>query len=470
MVVIIVGAIDKLMNTKTMKVFIIGTGNIGISIATQLSKEGCQVTVIDKNPDVLETISNSIDVIGYQGNGASYNTLSDLGVKDADVVISVTDSDEINLLSCFTAHSIGAKHTIARIRDLDYANQNHFYKGQLGLSMIINPDLASAMEIFRTLRFPLATRIELYAGGKAELVEMSIKEDSPLIGKNLMDIRQKMGINLLICAIVRDGVAFVPKGDVVILSKDIIYLTGEAIEFRNAFRKLGMSIKPMQSVLIAGNDRISVYLAILLAKQGVKVTIVNSDKDICQTFADNLPKASVMVDDPLRYFDNMTETDIENTDAFVAINTNDEINLISAMFAETQGIRKVIAKVSAKSRMKVLPKDTKICTLSREDVAADRILGYTRALMNADDNDAVESLYRLLDGKLEFIEFKIKADDSNLGIPLKDMKVKKNVLIAGIIRDNHMIIPGGNDYLKPNDVALVAAVDHQIARIEDIYE
>lgn len=455
---------------NNMKVFVVGMGAIGSSIAAQLSKDGCLVTIIDKKVNVINDAGNSIDAIAYQGNGASYNTLSELNVKDADVLIAVTDSDEINILSCLTAHNIGARHTIARIRDIDYANQNKFYKRQLGLNMIINPDFASASEISRILRFPLATRIELYAGGKAELVEILVKEDSQLVGHSMMEIRKDMGINLLVCAIVRDGVAFVPKGNDRIHAGDVIYLTGAAMEFRNSFKKLKMAVKPLQSVMIAGDDRITYYLASILAKYGVSVTIVDRNLDICQNMAEKLPKASVMNEDALKYFDSMSEADIKNTDAFIAISTDDEYNLIAAMYAETQGIGKVVAKVGAKSRLKVLPKDTKISILSREDVAADRILGYTRALFNAEENDAVESLYRLLDGRLEFIEFNVNEDDKNLNVPLKNLKIKKNVLLAGIIRDGQMIIPTGDDYLMGMDVALVAAIDQQITRIGDIYE
>jgi len=455
---------------NNMKIFVVGMGDIGSSIAASLSKEGCLVTIIDRNLNVINEAGNTIDAIGYQGNGASCNTLMELNAKDADVLIAVTESDEINILSCLTAHTLGTKHTIARIRDVDYASQNRFYKRKLGLDMVINPDFASASEISRILRFPLATRIELYAGGKAELVEILVKDDSPLIGHSLMEMRKDMGINLLVCAIVRDGVAFVPKGNDRIHSKDTIYLTGAAMEFRNSFKKLKMAIKPLQSVMIAGNDRITFYLASLLTKHGVSVTIVDRDKDICEAMAQKLPKASVINEDALRYFDGMSDSDINSTDAFIAVSTDDEYNLIAAMYAETQGIGKVVAKVGAKSRLKVLPNDTKISVLSREDVAADRILGYTRALLNAEDNDAVESLYRLLDGKLEFIEINVNDDDANLNIPIKNLKFKGNVLLAGIIRDGQIIIPTGDDYLMGMDVVLVASIDHQISRIEDIYE
>lgn len=454
----------------SMKIFIVGTGRIGTALAAQLSKDGYDITVIDKDPDVIDTISNSVDAIGYQGNGASMSTLEELGAQNSDILVAVTDSDELNLLSCFTAHAMGTKHTIARVRDVDYASNNHFYKEKMGLSMIINPDLASASEIFRILRFPLATRIEVFAGGRAELVQLVVPDDSALVGKSLIQINKDLGINLLICAIKRGETVFVPNGNAVIEKKDTIYLTGAPREFKNSFKKLNMSIKPLQSVLIYGNDRITYYLADLLTKEGVTVTIVDNDADICNNLADKLPKASVMQDDAFRYFDNMAESDIKNTDAFVAVSTNDENNIIAAMYAETKGLSKVVARISAKERTKVISQDSKICTLSREDVASDRILGYVRALINANTNDRVESLYRLLDGQLEFIEFNIRPDDKNINIPLKDLKLVPNVLIAGIIRRNAMIIPHGDDCIMAHDTAIIATINHQISGIEDIYE
>lgn len=453
-----------------MKIFIVGGGEIGRALAMQLSRDGYELTLIDKEESVVNYMSNSVDAISYQGNGASYAVLKNLNASEADIFIAVTNSDELNILSCFTAHMLGAKHTIARIRDVDYATQNKFYKNKLGLSMIINPELATAMEVYRLLRFPLATRVEVFAGGKAELVEMTVGENSPLDGKSLIEINKNMGINLLICAIVRRGEVFVPKGDTVVQSGDILYLTGAAEEFRKSFKQLKLPIKPLQSVMIAGGSRISYYLAEVLLKQGAKVTVVEKNKEMAEDMSVAISKAAVMCDDALTYFDSMSDADIANTDAFIAMTDNDEYNLVAAMYAESQGINKVVSRIGAKSRLKVLPEGSRICTISREDVAADRILGYSRSLLNAEDNDAVESLYRLMDGKIEFIEFKIDENDKNLNIPLKDLNMKRNMLLGCIIRDGKTIIPRGDDLLMPGDTALVATINMQIARLEDIFE
>lgn len=454
---------------KDMKIFIVGGGEIGRALAVQLSRDGYELTVIDKEESIVDSVSNSLDAISFQGNGASYAVLKNLNASEADIFIAVTNSDELNILSCFTAHVLGAKHTIARIRDVDYATQNRFYKNKLGISMIINPELATAMEVYRLLRFPLATRVEVFAGGKAELVETNVGENSPLADKSLIEINKNMGINLLICAIVRKGEVFVPKGDSVVQVGDVLYLTGAAEEFRKSFKQLKLPVKPLQSVMIAGGSRISYYLAEVLLRQGAKVTIVENKKGIAEEISAAISGAAVMCDDALTYFDSMSNTDIANTDAFIAMTDDDEYNLVAAMYAESQGINKVVSRIGAKSRLKVLPEGSRICTVSREDVAVDRILGYSRSLLNAEDNDAVESLYRLMDGKIEFIEFKIDENDKNLNIPLKDLDLKRNILLGCIIRDGRTIIPRGDDMLLPGDTALVATINRQIARLEDIF-
>ena len=277
---------------NAMNIFIVGGGEIGTSLAVQLAKDGYKLTLIDREGSIVDNMGNTADVICYQGNGASYATLKELNASDADMFIAVTNSDELNILSCMTAHMMGAKHTIARVRDVDYASQNRFYKDKLGLSMTINPELATALEVYRLLRFPLATRVEVFAGGRAELVEMSVKEGSPLSEKTLIEINQSMGINLLICAVVRDGDAFVPKGDTRLHSGDILYLTGAAEEFRKSFKKLKLPVKPLQNVMISGGGRISSYLANVLIKQGTTVTIVEKSKALAQELSGNIPRLS----------------------------------------------------------------------------------------------------------------------------------------------------------------------------------
>lgn len=454
---------------NNMKIFVVGGGKIGGSLVVQLAHDGYDITVIDNEETVVNRLSTMADVICFQGNGASYATLKEIDAGEADIFIAVTEHDELNILSCLTAHMLGAKHTIARIRDADYSGQNRFYKGQLGLTMIINPELATAMEIFRLLRFPLATRVEVFAGGKAELVEMTVGESSLMIGKSLIEINQDMKINLLICTVVRNDEAFVPNGDTVIEQGDILYFTGAADEFPKSFRRLKLPVKPLQSVLIAGGSRIARYLAKMLLEHGAKVTIVERKLKLAEELSAAIPGAAIICDDALTYFDSMSDVDITNTDAFITVSDEEEYNLIGAMCAESRNVSKVISRIHTKSRLKVLPRGSAICTISREDVAADRILGYSRSLLNAGDKDAVESLYRLMDGKIEFIEFKIRENDKNLYIPLKNLSLKSGILLGCIIRDSKTIIPRGDDFLSAGDTVLVVTVNNLIARLEDIF-
>lgn len=452
-----------------MKIIIIGGGKIGGALAGQLVKAGHELTVVDKDEGIVSSLGNAMDIICMEGNGASYATLKEISTDKTDIFLAVTDSDELNILSCFTAHMLGAKHTIARIRDVDYAKQNRFYRDKLGISMIINPELATAMEIYRLLRFPSATRVEVFAKGRAELVEMSLGDGSPLNDKSLIEINQGMGINLLICAVAREGEVFVPNGNTVLNTGDVLYMTGAAEEFRKAFKKLGLPVKPLKYVMIAGGGIISYYLAEMLLRQGSRVTLIEKNKESATVMSEALEGINVICDDALAYFDTMSGSDIANTDAFITLSNDDEYNLVAAMYGESQGISKVISRINNKSRLKVLSNESKIITVSREEVAADRIIGYGRSLLNAEDNDAVESLYRLMDGKIEFIEFRVDEKDGNLDIPLKELKMKKNTLLGCIIRDSKTIIPRGDDVIKPHDSVLVATIDRQITRLEDVF-
>ena len=455
---------------KKISVHIVGAGGIGSALAEQLSHDDCEVTVIDTESSVLNTVSNTMDVICFQGNGASYSTLKESGAGDTDILISVTDSDELNILSCLTAHMLGAKHTVARVRNIDYAKQSSFYRNQLGLSMTINPELAAAREISRILRFPSATRVETFAKGRAELVEISLAASSPLCGKSLMEISKDLGINLLICAVVRGSDVFIPKGHFVLEAGDILYLTGAADAFRKVFRQMHMPVRPVHTALIAGAGRVTYYLAELLRHEGVHVSIVEQDHDSAVEFCRAMPDCSVICEDAIGYFDAMSSADIQHTDAFISLTENDEYNVVSAMYASSLNIGKIVYRLSGNSKLKNLQKGHPICPVTHEDAAVNLILGYTRSLMDAEGHDAVESLYRLMDGRIEFIEFRITDASSHLEQPIRQWHIRPDTLIACIMRGMKTIIPRGDDVVRPGDSILIATINKQIVRLEDIFD
>lgn len=455
---------------RRISVHIIGAGEIGRALAAQMSQDDCAVTVVDTDAAIVNTISNTLDVFCCRGNGASYATLQEIGAGDADIFIAVTDSDELNILACLTAHMMGAHHTVARVRNIEYAQHANFYRDKLGLSMTINPELAAAREISRVLRLPSATRVELLANGRAELVELQLTAASPLCGRSLQEVGQDPDINLLICAVIRDDQVHIPKGHFVLEDGDTLYLTGAPAAFRKAFSKLGLPVKPLRTAMIAGAGRISYYLAARLRHEGVHVTVVEENHEKAVEFCRGNPECSVMNDNAISYFDSMSGADIQHTDAFIALTHNDEYNVVAAMYAASLHIPKVISRLSSNSRLKILQKSDRISTVSQEDTAVDIILGYARSLMNAEDHDAVESLYRLMDGRLEFLEFRITDKSPHLEQPIRQWRIKPDTLLACIMREAKTIIPGGDDVIRAGDRVLVVTTQKQIVHLEDIFD
>ncbi|MCI8524965.1 MAG: Trk system potassium transporter TrkA [Oscillospiraceae bacterium] len=454
---------------RKINVHIVGAGEIGYALASQLSQDGCSVTVIDTDAAVVGSVSNALDVFSFQGNGASYATLQEVGSGESDIFIAVTDSDERNILACLSAHLMGAKHTIARVRGVEYAKHADFYRNQLGLSMTINPELAAAREIARVLRFPSATHVEVFAKGRAELVEINLAASSPLCGLSLAEIGQRREFNLLICAVVRGDEVYIPKGHFVLEAGDILYLSGATSAFRRAFKELNMPTKPLHTALIAGAGRVTYYLADLLRRDGVHVTVVEKRHSEAIELCRAVPDCSVMNDDAISYFDSMSDADIRHTDAFISLTSNDEYNVVAAMYAASLNIGKVISRLSSNSKLKSLQKSDRIATVSQEDTAVDLILRYARSLMNAEAHNAVESLYRLMDGRIEFLEFRVTESNSHLSQPIRQWRMKPDTLLACIMRGAKTIIPGGDDVIRAGDSVLVATAHQQIFRLEDIF-
>ena len=455
---------------REINVHIIGGGEIGRALAAQLLEDDCSVTVVDTDGAVVSAISDSMDVYCCRGNGASYATLQEVKAGESDIFIAVTGSDELNILACLTAHRMGARHTVARVRNIEYAQNAGFYRDKLGLSMTINPELAAAMEISRVLRFPSATRVEVLANGRAELVEMKLKADSPLCGRTLSQVGQDLDINLLICAVVRDDQVYIPKGHFVLREGDTLYISGDASTFRRAFSKLHLPVKAVRSAMVAGAGRITYYLASQLRREGVHVTVVEEKHEKAVDFCRSHPDCSVMNDNIISYFASMSGPDIQHTDAFVALTGNDEYNVVAAMYAASLQIPKVISRLGSNSSLKTLQKGDRIVTVSQEDTAVDLIVGYARSLMNAEGHDAVESLYRLMDGRLEFLEFRITEKSPHLGQPIRQWRVRPDTLLACIMREGRTIIPGGDDTICPGDRVLVVTTQKQIVHLEDIFD
>ncbi len=450
-----------------MNIVVVGGGKIGLTILANLVAEGHDVLLIDNNPVKINDITNIYDVIGVCGNGADSEVLAEAGVDKAELVIATTDSDELNMLSCFLAKRMGAKYTVCRIRNPEYNdNSLSFMRRELDISMAINPELLAARELFNILKLPSAAKIETFSVRNFELIELKLKPDSLLDGMKLMDLRSKFKAKFLICAVQRGEEAYIPGGNFVLKSGDKIGLTAAPTEIAKLLKEMGMLQKQAKNVMILGGSRTALYLARMLTLAGNSVTIIERDKKLCEELCEAIPKAVIINGDGAKQ-ELLLEEGLHSVDAFVSLTGMDEENLLLASFAQSQNVPKVIAKVNREELIPLAEHWGLECIVSPKELIADKLVQYARALENS-VGSSVETLYKLMDGKVEVLEFKVKSDFPKLKIAFKDLKTKPNTLVAGIVRDRKIIIPSGEDMLLANDKVVVLAANQRINKLSDI--
>ena len=452
-----------------MNIIIVGGGKVGGLLAEQLQGEGHDITVVDRNERVVEQLGNTLDIIGYVGNGATYAVLQAVNVGDCDLLIAVTTSDEVNMLCCLAGHKLGAKHTVARVRNPEYSEQLYALKEDLGLSMVINPERAAAGEIARILRFPSATKVELFARGRVELVSCRVPENSMLDNMKLIDMPQRIKAKVLICAVERDDEVTIPSGDFVIKSGDELYFTGDHSEMAKAFKKIHLLVNRARSVLIVGGGRITYYLSETLLREGVEVKIIERDRDRATELGSLLPRATVLLGDAADH-ELLMEEGIAQHDAFVALTGLDEGNILSALYAHRVHVGKVIAKVNNGNLVNLIKNSGLESIIAPKTITANNILRYVRALAAGQSGGDVQSLYRVVGGRVEVLEFLAHDEGAYLGVPLRDLPLKKNILLACIVRKGKTIIPGGGDCIMPSDSVLVVTADERFTELSDILE
>lgn len=451
-----------------MKIVIVGVGKVGGALAAQLAKEH-HVTVIDQEAHLIENIINFYDVIGICGNGASYAVQKEAGTDKADLLIATTSSDELNILVCLVAKKLGVAHTIARIRNPEYETQLRFMRGELGLSMAINPEKATAREIARVLRFPTAMKVEPFSKGRLELVEYRMPEDSALDGMRLLDLYKNIRVKVLVCAVSRKDETIIPSGDFQLQAGDKLYLTASPDHLAVFFQHLGVLRKKASRVMIIGASKMCYYLAQELLDMGMNVKIIDRDEKRCIQMSEQLPKALVIVGDGTDS-ELLKEEGVEQTDAFVAITGLDEANILMSMAAAKQAEDcKVVAKINRHALVELVSNENMIdSVVSAQSVTTALILRYIRAMENA-SSGMIRTLYRLLDGEVEALEFRVDKDMPFIGIPLKDLPVKSGILIAGIVRRNgEIVIPGGNDMFHAGDDVIVVTRGEHLQDVRDI--
>ena len=436
-----------------MHIIIAGIGKVGASLMRQLSLEGHDLTLIDENKALLERCVERFDTMAVCGNCASMQTLLDAGVKDADLLIAVSGSDEINLLSCLTAHGINQKlHTIARIRNPEYTEQSHRMRDLFALSMVINEERQAAKEIERLLKFPGFLRRDTFAKGRAEIVELRIDENSKLKDVSLVEMYGIVKCRVLVCAVLRSGQAVTPGGNFVLREGDRIFVTAPTSELAVLLKNLGIFTRRVRSCLVGGGGRIVYHLAKLLEKDGIDVRILEKNQARCQELAETLPKAEVILGD----FSNRTELEeagIHRCDAFLSMAGIDEVNMVTALYATSQKVPQVITKLGHPDNYAQAGNLDLGSVICPRELCASNVVRYVRAMEN--QTGAAISLHAIAEGQAEAIEFSVDEKTENCGVPLKNLKLKPDVLLATISHGSQVEIPNGNSVMKPGDTVVV---------------
>ncbi len=452
-----------------MKIIIAGCGKIGITLVENLVNEGHEVVALDSNPDAITDITNVYDAMGVCGSATDCDTLAEAGVEKADLFVAATDADELNMLSCFLAKRMGAAHAIARIRKPEYNDQNlGFMRQQLDLSMSINPEQLAAQELFKVLKLPSAMTVETFSRRNFEMVELRLRPESPMDGLSLIELRKKYAAKFLVCVVQRGEEVYIPDGSFVLRAGDRIGVTATPTEIHRFLRMVGVMQKQAKSVMILGASRMAYYLAKMLLDNGTTVKIIDQDRDRCRQFCDLLPGATMIHGESIQQ-ELLLEEGIGSVDAFVALTGIDEENILMAFYANAQNVPKVVAKINHNQLAAMADNLGLDCIISPKKVVVDILLRYVRALENSIGGQ-VETLYKLMDGRAEALEFKVQADFEALQIPLKVLALKKDILIAGIVRGRKNIIPSGEDVILAGDRVIILAAGRAISTLSDILE
>lgn len=451
-----------------MNIIIVGCGKVGSTLAEHLSMEGNDITVIDRKYEVVQRLSNKLDIMGMAGSGSSYNVQLEAGVEDADLLIAVTGSDELNLLCCLIAKKAGDCQTIARVRNPEYNKEIQYLKEELGLAMVINPEHAAALEIARLLRFPSAIQIETFAKGRVELLKFKIQPGSILHNMEILEITTKLRCDVLVCTVERGEEVTIPGGNYVLQEKDVVSIIAEHKLANQFFKRIKLQTNQAKDAMIIGGSKLAFYLGNLLHTMGIEVKIIEKDKNRCEELSELLPKATIICGDGVDQ-NLLMEEGLMYTNAFVTLTNMDEENIILSLFARSKADMKVVTKINSISFNEVINSLDLDSIVYPKYVTAEYIVRYVRAMKNSIGSN-VETLHRLADDKVEALEFCIRENAPVLNTTLEELQLKDNLLIGCIYRKGKILIPKGQDKIMRGDTVVVVTTNTGLNDISDILD
>lgn len=452
-----------------MDIVIVGCGKVGSTLAQVLSTTEHNVTVIDKRDAVINELTNDCDVMGITGNCLRTDVLEEANIDKTNIFIATTDSDEVNILSCLIARKMKARHCVARVRNPEFRKQLVFMRDELGISLMINPDFTAANEISKMLRYPAAITIESFAKGRVDLAEIRVNEGSILDGVSLIDLTRKLRLDILICAVQRGEELLIPNGSFVLQAGDKIHVTASHSEMVKFFKSYSEDYreKRVKSAVLIGGGRIAYHLANLLTETGIKVKIIEVDEERCTFLSENLNKIDISCADGTDH-DILEEERVFDYDAVVTLTGIDEENILLSLLSNKNGVDKVVTKVNRISLQQLSETIGLGSIVSPVAITVNQILQYIRGKQNADGSGVI-TLYRLVSDRLEALEFVIRADADFVDVPLKNLRLRSDALIASIVRGNELIIPRGDDCLRKNDSVVVVTTSKGLHDLSDIF-
>lgn len=449
-----------------MNIIVVGCGKVGITLAEHLDQEGHDVVVIDNRASAIENVTNFMDVMGIVGSGASYHVLLEAGIEKADLLIAVTGSDELNLLCCLIARKAGSCHTIARVRNPGYNDEIEFIKEEMGLSMTINPELETAIEMAALINLPSAIEIDTFAKGKVELLKFQIPEHSVLNNMKVMNLSSKLHSKVLVCIVEREDQVYIPSGNFELHTNDIISIVAshkKAIEF---FQKVGILINDIKNVMLIGGGTLTIYLAKQLASSNIKITIIEQNLERCEELSDLIPDA-LIINANATIKNVLLEEGIEDAQAFASLTNYDEENILLSLYAKKRSKAKVFTKITRMTYDDIVGEMPLGIIINPKLVTADRILQHIRAMQNSKGSN-VETLYKLVDNKVEALEFYARNNAKLIGVPLEKLQLKSNILVSCINRKGKIIIPNGQDHIQVGDTVIIVTTNKGLNDLNDI--
>ncbi len=454
-------------DVQGLGIIIVGCGKVGSTLIEQLSKEGHDITIIDKNAQKVQELTNLYDIMGIVGNGASYSTQMEAGIEETDLIIAVTESDELNLLCCTVAKRVGNCAAIARVRTPDYSKEVNYLREKLGLAMIINPELEAAKEMARILYLPTTLEVNSFAHGQAELIKFKIPEGNVLDGVEIMSLGRSISTKVLICAVERDGEVYIPSGNTKLHKDDVISVVSSRKLVKSFLEDIGFRTKRVRDTMIIGGGKAAYYLAVQLLHMGISVKIIESDRERCEELSALLPKAIIIngdgTDEEL-----LKEEGIEETQSFVPLTGIDEENIMLTLYARQVSDAKVITKLNRIQFRDVIGQLDLGSVIYPRYITSEAIIAYVRAKKDSKNSNNIETLYHMFDHRVEAIEFLVEKESEVTDIPLMDLSLKKNLLISFINRNGTIIIPGGNDCIKVGDTVMIVTTHTGFNGIRDI--